>query len=132
MGNREHFQHFALKERMPQEPNSRRQAIARALRDNLERLQRASEEMHHASAMSSPLAPAIVLQTPSRLSFSANRCASLNASLDVSLQDSSPSRYSPRKRSPFDAELARLASPSPWKPGAAPAPVRPSPSQPTP
>src|SRR5438128_12228973 len=33
---------------MSQEPSAVEQAIARALRDNLERIQRASDELHHA------------------------------------------------------------------------------------
>ena len=48
MANREHFDKCLPLTGMTQEPTAVEQAIARALRDNLERLQRASEEMHHA------------------------------------------------------------------------------------
>jgi hypothetical protein len=95
---------------MAQEPTAVEQAIARALRDNLERLQRSAEEMHHAvndvvSACASnrptnALPPLLRAQTAA---------ASLNASLEV-LSRFVTIALQPSQRSPFDAELARLAS----------------------
>ncbi|HLZ12709.1 MAG TPA: hypothetical protein VKP58_08995 [Candidatus Acidoferrum sp.] len=95
---------------MAPEPTAVEQAIARALRDNLERLQRSAEEMHHAvndvvSACASnrptnALPPLLRAQTAA---------ASLNASLEV-LSRFVTVALQPSQRSPFDAELARLAS----------------------
>jgi hypothetical protein len=118
---------------MPQEPTPVEQAIARALRDNLERLQRAAEEMHHAvndvvSACASnrptnALPPLLRAQTAA---------ASLNASLDV-LARFVTVALQPSARSPFEAEIARLSSAVAVEaPPAAPEPVRPMPAQPTP
>jgi hypothetical protein len=118
---------------MAQEPTPVEQAIARALRDNLERLQRAAEEMHHAvndvvSACASnrptnALPPLLRAQTAA---------ASLNASLDV-LARFVTVALQPSVRSPFEAEIARLSSAVAVEaPPAAPAPVRPTPAQPTP
>jgi len=94
---------------MAQEPTAVEQAIARALRDNLERLQRAAEEMHHAvndvvSACASnkptnALPPLLRAQTAA---------ASLNASLDV-LARFVTVALQPAARSPFEAEIARLS-----------------------
>ena len=116
-----------------EQPTPVEQAIARALRDNLERLQRSAEEMHHAvndvvSACASnrptnALPPLLRAQTAA---------ASLNASLEV-LSRFVTIALQPAQRSPFDNELARLASAVAVEaPAAAPAPVRPSPSLPKP
>jgi len=116
-----------------QEPTAVEQAIARALRDNLERLQRAAEEMHHAvndvvSACASnrptnALPPLLRAQTAA---------ASLNASLEV-LSRFVTVALQPAQRSPFDAEIARLsAAVAVEAPASAPEPVRPSPSVPKP
>ena len=118
---------------MAQEPTAVEQAIARALRDNLERLQRAAEEMHHAvndvvSACASnrptnALPPLLRAQTAA---------ASLNASLDV-LSRFVTVALQPSVRSPFEAEIARLSSAVAVEPPqAAPEPVRPMPAHPTP
>ncbi len=133
MGKRGRLWPFAPSFAMAQEPTAVEQAIARALRDNLERLQRAAEEMHHAvndvvSACASnkptnALPPLLRAQTAA---------ASLNASLDV-LARFVTVALQPSQRSPFDAELARLASAVAVEaPPAPPEHVRPSPSQPTP
>jgi len=109
------------------------QAIARALRDNLERLQRSAEEMHHAvndvvSACASnkptnALPPLLRAQTAA---------ASLNASLEV-LSRFITVALQPAQRSPLEAEIARLtAAVAVEAPAAAREPVRPSPSVPTP
>jgi len=118
---------------MAQEPTAVEQAIARALRDNLERLQRSAEEMHHAvndvvSACASnkptnALPPLLRAQTAA---------ASLNASLEV-LSRFITVALQPAQRSPLEAEIARLtAAVAVEAPAAAPEPVRPSPSVPTP
>jgi len=122
---------------MAQEPTAVEQAIARALRDNLERLQRAAEEMHHAvndvvSACASnrptnALPPLLRAQTAA---------ASLNASLEV-LSRFVTIALQPAQRSPFDAELARLASsvaaePSPQAPASVRLAQPPAPAASTP
>jgi hypothetical protein len=118
---------------MAQEPTAVEQAIARALRDNLERLQRAAEEMHHAvndvvSACASnkptnALPPLLRAQTAA---------ASLSASLDV-LARFVTVALQPAQRSPFEAEIARLSSAVAVEaPAPAPAPVRPTAPAPTP
>ena len=133
MANREHLHHLAPIELMAQEPTAVEQAIARALRDNLERLQRSAEEMHHAvndvvSACASnkptnALPPLLRAQTAA---------ASLNASLDV-LSRFVTVALQPSVRSPFEAEIARLSSAVAVEaPPAAPEPVRPMPAHPTP
>src|SRR5499427_10735584 len=95
---------------MAQEPTAVEQAIARALRDSLERLQRAADEMHHAvndvvSACASnkptnALPPLLRAQTAA---------ASLNASLEV-LARFVTVALQPAQRSPLEVEMARLAS----------------------
>jgi len=106
---------------MAQEPTAVEQAIARALRDNLERLQRAAEEMHHAV---SDVVSACASNRPTNalppLLRAQTAAASLNASLEV-LSRFITIALQPAQRSPFDAELARLASsvavePSPQAP----------------
>ena len=97
---------------MPQEPNPAsaiEQAVSRALRDNLERIQRTSDELHQAIAdvvaacgSSKPvnaLAPMLRAQTSA---------ASLSAALDVLLRFVTVS-LQPGPRSPFEAEIARIA-----------------------
>ena len=114
---------------MAQEPTAVEQAIARALRDNLERLQRSAEEMHHAvndvvSACASnrptnALPPLLRAQTAA---------ASLNASLEV-LAKFVTVALQPSQRSPLEAEMARLASAMAVEaPPAPPAPTRPAPT----
>jgi hypothetical protein len=118
---------------MAQEPTAVEQAIARALRDNLERLQRSAEEMHHAvndvvSACASnrptnALPPLLRAQTAA---------ASLNASLEV-LSRFVTVALQPSQRTPFEAEIARLsAAVAVEAPAAAPEPARPDPSLPKP
>jgi hypothetical protein len=118
---------------MAQEPTAVEQAIARALRDNLERLQRSAEEMHHAvndvvsacasNRPSNALPPLLRAQTAA---------ASLNASLEV-LSRFVTVALQPAQRSPLEAEIARLtAAVAVEAPAAAPEPVRPSPAVPTP
>ena len=128
MGKREHDSPNPVFFLMAQEPTAVEQAIARALRDNLERLQRSAEEMHHAvndvvSACASnrptnALPPLLRAQTAA---------ASLNASLEV-LAKFVTVALQPSQRSPLEAEMARLASAVAVEAPAAPlAPERPAP-----
>jgi hypothetical protein len=98
---------------MPSEthtPSAIEQAVSRALRDNLERIQRTSDELHQAIAdvvaacgSTKPvnaLAPMLRAQTSA---------ASLSASLEVLSRFVAVS-LQPGPRSPFEAEIARIAS----------------------
>jgi hypothetical protein len=115
---------------MAQEFNAVEQAIARALRDNLERIQRTSDELHHAvndvvSACASNK-PTNALPPLLRAQTSA---ASLTAALEVLSRFVALSLQS-GPRSPLEAQITDLvgrAAPQP-----APARQRPAPSQPTP
>src|SRR5438094_6533248 len=115
---------------MSQEPNAVEQAIARALRDNLERIQRASDELHHAvndvvSACASNR-PTNALPPLLRAQTSA---ASLSAALEV-LSRFVALTLQTGPRSPLEAQITDLvgrAAPQP-----APAQQRPAPSTPTP
>jgi hypothetical protein len=95
---------------MSTEPTAVEQAVSRALRDNLERLQRNSEELHQAvsdvvSACASSK-PTNVLPSVLRAHTSA---ASLAATLEVLSRFVAVSLQS-GPRSPLEAELARLMS----------------------
>jgi hypothetical protein len=93
-------------------PNQLEQVISRALRDNLVRIQRTSDELHQAIsdvvAACSSAKPANALPPMLRAQTSA---ASLSAALEVL------SRFAaltlPGPRSPFEAEIARLAGSAP-------------------
>jgi hypothetical protein len=98
---------------MPQDPNPPSavdQAVSRALRENLERIQRTSDELHQAV---SDVVAACASSRPSHALSSMLRAqtaaASISAVLDVmSRFVSSSVQGSPR--SPFEAEMARIAS----------------------
>jgi hypothetical protein len=95
---------------MSNESNIMEQSVARALRDNLERLQRNSDELHHAvadvvSACGSNK-PTNALPSLLRAQTSA---ASLSAALEV-LSRFIAITLHPGARSPFEAEISRLAS----------------------
>ena len=115
---------------MAQELNSVEQAIARALRDNLERLKQTSDELHHAvndvvSACASNK-PTNVLPPLLRAQTSA---ASLNAALEVLSRFVALSLQT-GPRSPLEAQITDLvgrAAPEP-----APVRQRPAPTPPTP
>src|SRR6202047_3687851 len=91
-------------------PNAIEQAVSRALRDNLERIQRMSDELHQAIAdvvaacgSTKPvnsLAPMLRAQTSA---------ASLSASLEVLSRFVAVS-LQPGPRTPFEAEIARIAN----------------------
>ena len=118
---------------MSNEPNAIEQAVARALRDSLERMQRNSDELQHSvadvvSACSSnkptnALSPLLRAQTSA-----ASLCAALEVLsrfIAVTLQ--------PGARSPFEAEISRLVSAVAVEAPAAPTePVRPAPQSPQP
>ncbi len=115
---------------MSQEPSAVEQAIARALRDNLERIQRASDELHHAvndvvSACASNR-PTNALPPLLRAQTSA---ASLSAALEVLSRFVTVSlQVGPR--SPLEAQITNLVGKVAAEPPAAPqrtAPSRPAP-----
>jgi hypothetical protein len=115
---------------MAQEPNAVEQAIARALRDNLERIQRASDELHHAvndvvSACASNK-PTNALPPLLRAQTSA---ASLTAALEVLSRFVALSLQS-GPRSPLEAQITDLVGRTAHEP--APIRQRPAPSNPTP
>src|SRR5947199_1346492 len=97
---------------MSQEPNSGNaveQVVARALRDNLERIQRNSDELHQAIAdvvaACSSAKPTNALPPMLRAQAGA---ASLGAVLEV-LSKFVAVTLQPGSRSPYEAEIARLA-----------------------
>src|ERR1035437_172336 len=95
---------------MAVEPNAVEQAVSRTLRDNLGRIERTSEELHHAinarvwaCASSRPtnvLPPMIRAQTSA---------ASLSAALEV-LSRFVTAALQPALRSPFEQEILRATS----------------------
>ena len=101
---------------MPREPSATNvfeQAISRALRDNLERVQRTSDELHQAIgdivAACSSSKPTNALPPMLRAQTAA---ASLSAVLDV-LSRFLSAAFQPGRPSPFEAEIATLASTAP-------------------
>jgi hypothetical protein len=115
----------------PNPPSAVDQAVARALRENLERIQRTSEELHQAVA---DVVAACASSRPTNALPSMLRAqtaaASISAALDVmSRFVSSAVQGSPR--SPFEAEMARIVSTMAAEP-APPAPHRPARVQPPP
>jgi hypothetical protein len=125
--------------RMPHDPNSANavdQAVSRALRENLERIQRTSDELHQAVgdvvAACASSRPTNALPAMLRAQSAA---ASISAVLDVMARFVSSSvQGSPR--SPFEAEMTRIAGataaePTP-PPAHRPAPVQPAPPPPRP
>jgi len=120
----------APKTGMPQESSAIEQAISRALRDNLERIQRTSEELHHAVgdvvAACSSNKPANALPSLLRAQTSA---ASLAASLEVLSRFVTVSMQS-GPRSPIEAHLTDLVGKVATAPPAAP--QRPVPVAPVP
>jgi len=119
--------------RMPHDPNPPSavdQAVARALRENLERIQRTSDELHQAVgdvvAACASSRPTNALPAMLRAQSAA---ASISAVLDVMARFVSSSvQGSPR--SPFEAEMARVASTV--SAPQTPTPHRPAPSRPVP
>src|ERR1700674_4167268 len=121
----------------PPEPNAGNaveQAVSRALRDNLERIQRTSDELHQAIgdvvASCASSKPANALPPMLRAQTAA---ASLAAALEVLSRFVTVS-LQPGPRSPFEAEIARIAGTvAASEPVSAPAPAsRPPPAPPAP
>jgi hypothetical protein len=115
---------------MAQEPNAVEQAVSRALRENLERLQRNSDELHQAVgdivAACASSKPTNALPSMLRAQTSA---ASLSAALEV-LSRFVAMAVQPGQRSPLEAQISHLISTAAMEP--APEPMRPLPSVPTP
>jgi hypothetical protein len=115
---------------MPQEPNVVEQAVARALRENLERIQRNADELHQAVgdivAACASSKPTNALPSMLRAQTSA---ASLSAALEVMLRFVSMA-LQPGQRSPLEAQITHLISTAAPEPVAEPA--RPHPAVPTP
>jgi hypothetical protein len=115
---------------MAQEPNAVEQAIARALRDNLERLQRSSDELHHAV---SDVVSACASNRPTNalppLLRAQTSAASLSAALEVLSRFVALSLQT-GPRSPLEARITdAMGKLAPDAPAAA---QRPAPSQPKP
>ena len=115
---------------MPPEPNTMEQAVSRALRENLERIQRNSDELHQAIgdvvAACGSSRPTNALPSLLRAQTSA---ASLSAALDV-LARFVTIALQPGQRTAPEPEVTRVTSiPAPAQ---APAPQRPQPQIPTP
>jgi hypothetical protein len=119
---------------MAHEPNTVEQAVTRAVRENLDRLQRMADELHQAindvvaacasSRPTNALPPMLRAQTTA---------AALTSSLEV-LSRFIAAALQPNQRSPFELEMIRLAG-GPASPPAAEPPVEtrgPAPSLPTP
>src|SRR5580693_1809143 len=115
---------------MAQESSAVEQAIARALRDNLERIKRASDELHHAVgdvvAACASNKPTNALPPLLRAQTSA---ASLAASLEVLSRFITVSLQTGH-RSPLEEQITNLVGKVAAEPPSAP--QRPHPSQPVP
>jgi hypothetical protein len=115
---------------MPQEPNVVEQAVSRALRENLERIQRNADELHQAVgdivAACASSKPTNALPSMLRAQTSA---ASLSAALEV-LSRFVTMAVQPGQRSPLEAQITHLISPAAAEPAAEP--MRPHPAVPTP
>jgi hypothetical protein len=115
---------------MAQEPNVVEQAVVRALRENLERIQRNADELHQAVgdivAACASSKPTNALPSMLRAQTSA---ASLSAALEV-LSRFVAMSMQPGQRSPVEAQITHLISTAMGEPAAEP--VRPRPTVPTP
>jgi hypothetical protein len=115
---------------MPQEPTAVEQAVSRALRENLERIQRNADELHQAVgdivAACASTKPTNALPSMLRAQTSA---ASLSAALEV-LSRFVTMAVQPGQRSPLEAQISHLISTAAAEPAAEP--VRPHPAVPTP
>jgi len=110
MAKRENSGQNALKTGMSPEPNAVEQAVARALRDNLERIQRTCEELQQSVndvvAACSSSRPTNALPPMLRAQTSA---AALNASLEV-LSRFITVALQPGPRSPFEEKITQAIS----------------------
>jgi len=115
---------------MAQEPNAMDQAISRALRENLERIQRTSDELHQAIG---DVVAACASSRPTNALPSMLRAQAAAASLSVSLEVLTrfvATAMQSGSRSPFEAQITQLVSTGVVEPSREP--VRPQPSVPTP
>ena len=115
---------------MAQEPNAVEQAVVRALRENLERIQRNADELHQAVgdivAACASSKPTNALPSMLRAQTSA---ASLSAALEV-LSRFVAMSMQPGQRSPLEEQITQLISTAAAEPAAVP--MRPHPAVPTP
>jgi hypothetical protein len=115
---------------MPSEPNAVEQAVARALRENLERIQRLSDELqtgiHDVVAACSSSKPTNAIPPMLRAQAAA---ASLSAALDV-LSRFAAMTLQTGPRSPFEEQITQAMAVQ--APEAPPASVRPTPHAPEP
>jgi len=115
---------------MAQEPNAVEQAVSRALRENLERIQRNADELHEAVA---DIVAACASSKPTNALPSMLRAqtssASLSAALEVLARFVAMSMQ-PGSRSPLEAQITQMISAAGLEPAAEP--VRPQPTVPTP
>jgi hypothetical protein len=115
---------------MSPEPNAVEQAVARALRDNLERLQRSSEELTQAV---NDVVAACSSSKPTNALPPMLRAQSMSASLSASLEVLSrfiAMALQPGPRSPLEEKITQAVGSFAPEPPAAP--VRPAPSVPAP
>jgi hypothetical protein len=116
---------------MPQEPNAVEQAVSRALRENLERIQRNADELHQAVgdivAACASSKPTNALPSMLRAQTSA---ASLSAALEVLSRFVAMAVQPGQQRSPLEEQISHLISTAAVEPAAEP--VRPLPAVPTP
>ena len=105
----------------PNPPSAVDQAVSRALRENLERIQRTTEELHQAvSDVVSACASSRPTNALPSMLRAQTAAASISAALDVmSRFVSSAVQGSPR--SPFEAEMSRIASTMAAEPAPPPA-----------
>ena len=115
---------------MAQEPSAVEQAIVRALRDNLEGIQRTADELHHAvrDVVSACASNKATNALPSLLRAQAS-AASLAATLEVLSRFVASSMQS-GSRSPIEAHITDMVGKVAAEPPAPP--ERPTPSQPVP
>jgi DNA polymerase III subunit gamma/tau len=116
---------------MPQEPNAVEQAVSRALRENLERIQRNADELHQAVgdivAACASSKPTNALPSMLRAQTSA---ASLSAALEVLSRFVAMAVQPGQQRSPLEEQISHLISTAVHEPAAEP--MRPLPAVPTP
>jgi hypothetical protein len=120
----------ALKTGMSPEPNAVEQAVARALRDNLERLQRTSEELQQAV---NDVVAACSSSRPTNALPPLLRAQSISAALTASLEVLTrfvALALQPAPRSPLEEKITQAIGM--LAPDASAAPVRPDPSIPEP
>jgi hypothetical protein len=115
---------------MSPEPNAVEQAVARALRDNLERLQRSSDELTQAV---NDVVAACSSSKPTNALPPMLRAQSMSASLSASLEVLSrfiAMALQPGPRSPLEEKISQAIGS--FAPEPAPEPVRPTPGVPAP